>query len=876
MRLSTHGGRENEITGSGGVPNPVDRHNQSMSAVVVRAGDGQLQSAKSRNTTTVLLPSDSHRNQLLIGADNNDDNDDDDIGSELPTLSDRSSESNVIPIPTASMPIISISGHYDDGDVIIENHYDAAAYDLGGTSISSSTGSIGHGVDGLSPRDDAVYNIGSGSDAGSSGKKIRRDSSPSPIGNHLSVSPRLDSIPNGPPSPSNLDMSTHIKDMFLGSTTTERINPAHHPAENFIRAISPMHSASDFLDLHFPASNKAKSNRTHSVLKAKSRSVDDISELHSMDNRSETSPTGSPIPDNRSFIEEFIHDMGGMEGLPELSLDSRDPSSQQRTSARKPFSPPWNQSQSPQQQQQHQHQHLSPSRQQSQYLDPSPPRESGSSNTKLPSPPPPPSDSHRPSAQTDQPLHQQQHFSQQSGSAPQETHLSVHSSPSHSQQSHSVEHPHGEHPSRTLFVRNINSTVEDEELRVLFEAYGPIRHMYTQCKHRGFVMISYYDIRDAKNAMRHLQGNAIRRRKIDIHYSIPKENPSEKDQNQGTLVVFNLDPSIENDDILAVFRQYGEVKEIRETPNKRHHRFIEYFDVRDAEKALKFLNKTEIRGKRIKIEPSRPGGARKAYSYQWNSSNDLSLLPLNMNDVVSGGADMSNLSSALANLAVSTASTHSDASDAFGSGTEGGMVGVGDAQPYSRYPMNMAPPQPISGVSPQSREEHEALGQNSIPTTATPSSTTRSLHKSLPLPIPDHSVWQAAPSPPTLAAYGGFVMATPPYLHSPWHVAQQSPQMADNTMLLNPHAALVVSPSHPQFRHFEPPHGVDMVHPPMVILPQPAAAPSSSPGQQQQQQQQLHPPTIGIGLPLRHFSWPMPPSGWTLPPPPPPPPSSHP
>lgn len=31
------------------------------------------------------------------------------------------------------------------------------------------------------------------------------------------------------------------------------------------------------------------------------------------------------------------------------------------------------------------------------------------------------------------------------------------------------EHPFGEHPSRTLFVRNINSNVEDSELRTLFE-----------------------------------------------------------------------------------------------------------------------------------------------------------------------------------------------------------------------------------------------------------------------------------------------------------------------------------------------------------------------------------------------------------------------
>ncbi|KAF8391130.1 hypothetical protein HHK36_023431 [Tetracentron sinense] len=173
------------------------------------------------------------------------------------------------------------------------------------------------------------------------------------------------------------------------------------------------------------------------------------------------------------------------------------------------------------------------------------------------------------------------------------------------------EHPYGEHPSRTLFVRNINSNVEDSELRTLFEQYGAIRTLYTACKHRGFVMISYYDIRAARTAMRALQNKPLRRRKLDIHFSIPKDNPSDKDINQGTLVVFNLDPSVSNDDLRQIFGAYGEVKEIRETPHKRHHKFIEFYDVRAAEAALRSLNRSDIAGKRIKLEPSRPGGARR-------------------------------------------------------------------------------------------------------------------------------------------------------------------------------------------------------------------------------------------------------------------------
>lgn len=185
------------------------------------------------------------------------------------------------------------------------------------------------------------------------------------------------------------------------------------------------------------------------------------------------------------------------------------------------------------------------------------------------------------------------------------------------------EHPYGEHPSRTLFVRNINSNVEDSELKSLFEQYGDIRTLYTACKHRGFVMISYYDIRDARAAMRGLQNKPLRRRKLDIHFSIPKDNPSEKDINQGTLVAFNLDPSVSNEELRQIFGAYGEVKEIRETPHKKHHKFIEFYDVRGAEAALRALNRSDIAGKRIKLEPSRPGGTRRNLMLQLNQELEL-------------------------------------------------------------------------------------------------------------------------------------------------------------------------------------------------------------------------------------------------------------
>jgi RNA recognition motif-containing protein len=58
--------------------------------------------------------------------------------------------------------------------------------------------------------------------------------------------------------------------------------------------------------------------------------------------------------------------------------------------------------------------------------------------------------------------------------------------------------------------------------------------------------------------------------------------------------------------------------QIRETPHKRHHRFIEFYDVRAAESALRSLNKSDIAGKRVKLEPSRPGGARRSFIQHFN------------------------------------------------------------------------------------------------------------------------------------------------------------------------------------------------------------------------------------------------------------------
>ena len=178
-----------------------------------------------------------------------------------------------------------------------------------------------------------------------------------------------------------------------------------------------------------------------------------------------------------------------------------------------------------------------------------------------------------------------------------------------------------DYTSRTLFVRNISSNTEDSELVDLFGSYGDIRDMYSACKYRGFVMISFFDERSAIAAMDCLQGKSLRRRKMDIHFSIPKENQTDA----GMLLLFNMEQSMPNTVIANLFQAFGEIKAIQSlhiSSGQTHQsgrttvRMIEYYDERHAATALKALNNTELWNRRIRIQFGRIGRTQKQQRVQ--------------------------------------------------------------------------------------------------------------------------------------------------------------------------------------------------------------------------------------------------------------------
>lgn len=81
------------------------------------------------------------------------------------------------------------------------------------------------------------------------------------------------------------------------------------------------------------------------------------------------------------------------------------------------------------------------------------------------------------------------------------------------------------------------------------------------------------------------------------------------------------------------------VLQIFDTPHKCHPKFIEFYDVRAAEAALRALNKSEIAGKQIKIEPSHPGIARWWYFLYALSSSYFSIAIIKLILISEGDGD---------------------------------------------------------------------------------------------------------------------------------------------------------------------------------------------------------------------------------------------
>ena len=98
----------------------------------------------------------------------------------------------------------------------------------------------------------------------------------------------------------------------------------------------------------------------------------------------------------------------------------------------------------------------------------------------------------------------------------------------------------------------------------------------------------------------------------EINYNF--SNTSKRPKNNGTIVIFHLPKGINENELNDIFSSFGKIRQIRSTPSKTSQKFIEFYDTRAAEKALKAYNGKPLiqkSNKRVSIEYSFPGGFKK-------------------------------------------------------------------------------------------------------------------------------------------------------------------------------------------------------------------------------------------------------------------------
>ncbi|KAI4384164.1 hypothetical protein MLD38_002352 [Melastoma candidum] len=157
-------------------------------------------------------------------------------------------------------------------------------------------------------------------------------------------------------------------------------------------------------------------------------------------------------------------------------------------------------------------------------------------------------------------------------------------------------HPHT--PSRAVLLSLLPCNLSETALRRELEVFGEVRAVEMDWEGDGVVTVHFYDLRHAQRAVKEIpeqQDRGVASR--EDGYSHPPEPRQHR----------HIQPGPDRKR-LTVRARNGPVKELRDTPYKKHQRFVEFYDVRDASRALGEMNGKEINGRSVVIEFSRPVG----------------------------------------------------------------------------------------------------------------------------------------------------------------------------------------------------------------------------------------------------------------------------
>lgn len=177
---------------------------------------------------------------------------------------------------------------------------------------------------------------------------------------------------------------------------------------------------------------------------------------------------------------------------------------------------------------------------------------------------------------------------------------------------------------RTVFVRNLPTSANNERLEEIYSELGPVKHCFVVKEKgsqtcRGFGYVTFSLPEDAKKALKETKFYdsqkifaSLAKKKLLGKKEAPKEAPkinvqqkTQKLQRKARLIVRNLSFKCSEGDLKTIFSQYGTVLEVN-IPTKdgkmRGFAFVQFKNVLEAGKALKGMNLKEMKGRPMAVD----------------------------------------------------------------------------------------------------------------------------------------------------------------------------------------------------------------------------------------------------------------------------------
>jgi hypothetical protein len=149
----------------------------------------------------------------------------------------------------------------------------------------------------------------------------------------------------------------------------------------------------------------------------------------------------------------------------------------------------------------------------------------------------------------------------------------------------------------------------------LVKPYGEVESIEFSKVLFAAAIVRFYDVRAAQavRRARFCLGN----RCLGVAYGpLPEVSNPRKPPNNGTIVVFHLRRGVPDEGVHKEFSQFGTIRQIRSAPGKLTQRFIEYYDTRAAEAAVKGMKGKKLFKSKISVEYSLPGGFKRGQEQQ--------------------------------------------------------------------------------------------------------------------------------------------------------------------------------------------------------------------------------------------------------------------